>query len=64
MGERILCGVHNDLRGKLLRIVRKTLRDGYLTEELDALIDTTVEEILDALVKKEIDKNNMGDEHG
>ena len=34
-----------NLREKLLKIVRKTLREGYLSEELDALIDQIVEEI-------------------
>jgi hypothetical protein len=48
MGERILCRVHNDLREKLLQIVRKTLRDGYLSEELDELIDHLAKEILKA----------------
>ena len=45
MGERILCRLHSDLREKLLCIVRKTLREGYLSDELDELIDQIVEEI-------------------
>jgi hypothetical protein len=33
------------LRELLLRIVRKTLRDGYLSDELEELIERTVEDI-------------------
>lgn len=47
MGERILCRLHNDLREKLLRIVRKTLREGYLSDELDELIERVIKEIKD-----------------
>jgi hypothetical protein len=35
-----------NLREKLLQIVRKTLRDGYLSEELDDLIEEIVKEVL------------------
>lgn len=34
-----------NLREKLLKIVRKTLRDGYLSEELDELIDQVMDEL-------------------
>jgi len=34
-----------NLRDKLLKIVRKTLRDGYLSEELDELIDQVTDEL-------------------
>lgn len=40
-----------NLRKKLLQIVRKTLRDGYLSDELNELIDRIVEEILAAARK-------------
>lgn len=53
MGERILCGLHNSLREKLLCIVRKTLREGYLSDELDELINQTVEELEGRLDVKE-----------
>jgi hypothetical protein len=42
-----------NLREKLLKIVRKTLRDGYLSEELDELIDQIVEELEGRLDVKE-----------